>query len=202
VGSRPIGKKKALQYKIRWKGYSLAHDSWEPATQVHALELIKRFQKIRSSNQNNATINYQVASEILPRPKALIPPQDYSSLTEAERSTWNVKSNKGSTSGKRIRGTLTAQTGNCEQSLSSNSHKESMGNPKGIIIPPFFHINSCTMENNESIPPPLTIEKICNLDLSDVDPTPPKKIYDKLVRVLGEAHRSPTRNASPGPLNV
>jgi hypothetical protein len=44
------------------------------------------------------------------------------------------------------------------------------------------------MENNESILPPLTIEEIRNLDLSDVDPTLPNKIYDELVRVLGEAH--------------
>jgi hypothetical protein len=31
MGSRQIGKKKTLQYKIHWKGYSPAHDSWEPA---------------------------------------------------------------------------------------------------------------------------------------------------------------------------
>jgi hypothetical protein len=43
VGSRQIGKKKTLQYKICWKGYSPAHDSWEPATQVHAPDLIKEF---------------------------------------------------------------------------------------------------------------------------------------------------------------
>jgi hypothetical protein len=57
------------------------------------------------------------------------------------------------------------------------------------------------MENNENVPPPLTIEELRNLDLSDVDPTPPKKIYDELVRVLGEAHRDPARNASAGPSN-
>jgi hypothetical protein len=67
VGSRQIGKRKTLQYKIRWKGYSPTHDSWEPATQVHALELIKEFQKNRSSQKNNAIINCQVASEILSR---------------------------------------------------------------------------------------------------------------------------------------
>jgi hypothetical protein len=101
VGSRRIGKKKSLQYKIRWKGYSPAHDSWEPATQIHAPELIKEFQKTRSSHQNNATINYQVASGIPSRPKALTPPQDYTSLTEAEHSQSNVETDKGSTSGKR-----------------------------------------------------------------------------------------------------
>jgi hypothetical protein len=43
------------------------------------------------------------------------------------------------------------------------------------------------MENNEDqLPPPLTIEELCNMDLSGVDPD--KKVYDKLVCVLGEAH--------------
>jgi hypothetical protein len=202
IGSRRIGKKKSLQYKIRWKGYSPAHDSWELAAQVHALELIKRFQKTKSSHQNDATINYQAASGIPSKPKALTPPQGYTSLTEAEFSESIGATDKGSTSGKRTQDTLTAQMGNCEQSLPSNSDKRSKRNPKSIIVPPFFHINSCTMENNENIPPSLTIEEICNLDLSDINPTPPNKIYDELVRVLGEAHRNPTRNASLGPLNV
>jgi hypothetical protein len=44
VGSRHMGKGQTLQYKIRWKGYPPAHDSWEPANQVHAPELIKRYE--------------------------------------------------------------------------------------------------------------------------------------------------------------
>jgi hypothetical protein len=190
VGSRRIGKKKSLQYKIHWKGYSPAHDSWEPAVQVHALELIKKFQITRSSHQNNATINYQAASGILSRPKTLTPPQDHSSLTEAECSKSNVETDKSSISGKRTQNSLTAQMEKCERSLSSNSDKRTKGNTKDIIVPPSFHINSCTMENNKNTPPPFTVEEIRNLDLSDVDPTP-TKIYDKLVCVLGEAHRDP-----------
>jgi hypothetical protein len=57
------------------------------------------------------------------------------------------------------------------------------------------------MENNENIPPPLTIEEIRNLDLSNIDPTP-TKIYDELNRVLGEAYQNPAQNASPGPSNI
>jgi hypothetical protein len=141
-----------------------------------------------------------VASGIPSRPKALTPPRDYTSLTEAKCSEPNLETDKGSISGKRTRDTLTAQTGNCEWSLSSNSDKRKRWDPENII-PPFFHINSCTMENNENIPTPFTVNEICNLDLSDVDPTPPKKIYDELVRVLGEAHRDPTCNTLVGPSN-
>jgi hypothetical protein len=202
VGSRQIGKKKSLQYKVCWKGYSLAYDSWESATQVHAPELIKRFQKTRSSHQNNATINYQAASGIPSRPRVLTPPRDYASLTEAKSSESIGATDKGSISGKRTRDTLTAQMGNCKRSLSSNSDKRKRQDPKKIIVPPLFHINSCTMANNENTPPPLTVEEIRNLNLSDVNPTPPNKIYDELVHVLGEAHQNPDRNTSPGPSNV
>jgi hypothetical protein len=123
IGSRRVGTKKSLQYKICWKGYSPAYDSWEPAAQVHTPELIKRFQKTRSSHQNNTTINYQVASGILSKQKASTPPREYRSLTEAEFSETIGATDKDSTSGKRTWDTLTTQTENCEWSLSSNSDK-------------------------------------------------------------------------------
>jgi hypothetical protein len=40
---RQHGHGKKLQYLLKWRGYSQAHDSWEPAEQVHALELVDRF---------------------------------------------------------------------------------------------------------------------------------------------------------------
>ena len=43
LASRRHGRGKKLQYLLRWKGYSQAHDSWEPADQVHAEELIEEF---------------------------------------------------------------------------------------------------------------------------------------------------------------
>jgi hypothetical protein len=86
--------------------------------------------------------------------------------------------------------------------LSSNNDKRKRKDARNIILPSTLHINSCTMADNENIPPPLTIEEIHNLDLSDINPTPPNKIYDELVRVLGEAHQNPARNALPGPSNV
>ena len=33
------------QYLICWKGYSNAHDSWEPTQNIHAPDLIKAFQE-------------------------------------------------------------------------------------------------------------------------------------------------------------
>jgi hypothetical protein len=94
VGARRVGKRKMLQYKVRWKGYSPAHDSWEPASQVHAPNLIKKFQKIRPSGKKNATINYGSASESITK---LSPPQQhraYSSLTKERRHQSNTCSKK------------------------------------------------------------------------------------------------------------
>jgi hypothetical protein len=113
----------------------------------------------------------------------------------------NVETDKDSALEKGTWNTLTTQMGNYEWSLSSNSDKGKEQDLENIIIiPPFFHINSCMMENNENIPPPLTVEEIRNLNLTDIDPTP-TKIYNKLNRILGEAHRNPTCNTSAGPSN-
>jgi hypothetical protein len=101
VGSRRTGKKETLQYKVRWKGYSPAHDSWEPVKQVHTPELIKKFQKTESSQKNNATINYQAALGILSRPS---PPKEAWGclpLPEAESLLTEPKTDKGSRFGNR-----------------------------------------------------------------------------------------------------
>ena len=44
-----------VQYLVRWKGFSEAHDSWEPATNVHAEELVKVFYKRYSKAIQNIT---------------------------------------------------------------------------------------------------------------------------------------------------
>ena len=49
LDSRHFGRKKALQFHIRWKGYSAAHDSWEPANNVHAPELVKKYYKSKGN---------------------------------------------------------------------------------------------------------------------------------------------------------
>jgi hypothetical protein len=95
---------------------------------------------------------------------------------------------------------------NNKWSLSSSNDKREDQDPENIIIvPPFFHINSCTMENNyNNVLPSLMVEEIHNMDLSGVDPTP-TKIYDELNQMLREAwydeHRGATENALAGPLN-
>jgi Chromo (CHRromatin Organisation MOdifier) domain len=43
LNSRRTGCAKKLQYLLRWKGYSRAHDSWQDATEVHAPELVAKY---------------------------------------------------------------------------------------------------------------------------------------------------------------
>ena len=37
--------RRQVQYLVRWKGFLEAHDSWEPASSVHADELVQEFYK-------------------------------------------------------------------------------------------------------------------------------------------------------------
>jgi Chromo (CHRromatin Organisation MOdifier) domain len=43
IDSRRWGHARKLQYLLRWKGYSRAHDSWQDATEVHAPRLVKEY---------------------------------------------------------------------------------------------------------------------------------------------------------------
>ena len=46
LDARRVGRRKTLQYYVRWKGYSQDHDSWEPARNLkNAQELIEEFNK-------------------------------------------------------------------------------------------------------------------------------------------------------------
>ncbi len=45
VGTKLFGKSKKRQYQVRWKGYSQAHDTWEPEENGFAKELVQRFKE-------------------------------------------------------------------------------------------------------------------------------------------------------------
>ncbi len=45
VGARCFGRSRRLQYRVRWTGYSDAHDTWETVDDVHAPQLTADFWK-------------------------------------------------------------------------------------------------------------------------------------------------------------
>ena len=51
INHRHHGKRCQLQYLIHWRGYSAADDTWEPADQVHADNLVKRYHVKQEQNK-------------------------------------------------------------------------------------------------------------------------------------------------------
>jgi hypothetical protein len=120
----------------------------------------------------NATINCGLASKTVTK---LSPPQQhraYSSLTEERRHQSKDDDKQGSPS----------------------KDKREKRNLRNNITPlPIFRINSCTINNNDNqLPPPLSVEELRNMDFSSVDPE--KKIYDELLRVMDETYNNPARD--------
>ena len=50
VGMRLYGCKKEKQYRVHWKGYSDAQDTWEPENNIHAPELIQQYHQVQNLN--------------------------------------------------------------------------------------------------------------------------------------------------------
>src|SRR6266436_4485148 len=58
VAHRTFGRSRCLQYLIKWKGYPESDNSWEPADQVHAPDLVKHYQSA-AKNQSAIKVSYQ-----------------------------------------------------------------------------------------------------------------------------------------------
>src|SRR5882762_557543 len=70
VGMRLFGPKKIKQYRIHWKGYPPAHDTWEPAKDVHAPKLIQQFLDGSNSERGMSirTIRVRVGNDNMYKP--------------------------------------------------------------------------------------------------------------------------------------
>jgi Chromo (CHRromatin Organisation MOdifier) domain len=68
INHRNIGQGKALQYLIKWKGYPESDNTWEPTSHLHALQLIKEYQRRIGKSSIKAMLKRQPGepSETLP----------------------------------------------------------------------------------------------------------------------------------------
>ena len=186
--SRRVGKNKSLQYLIRWKGYSQAHDSWEPAKQVHAPELVKQYLMTQkgdrqSSQQSSSAINYQAVSAIPRRPSPLSHPRAYSSHPEERYSKQGTGTLGVSKSGKRTPGLPIIRTKSDKRiGFSPNDKRKSeLTSRTNNSFAPLLHINNITMTSNQetnnnedfriiSFAPPTTVEDEEPIALTDGNP--------------------------------
>ena len=77
---RQFGRARKLQYLVKWKGYPEADNSWEPAEQVFAPELIRRYHLTHPLEDKRARSSRRVAIRLssqwppsLPNPSSLSP---------------------------------------------------------------------------------------------------------------------------------
>ena len=57
TGVRMFGRRQEKQYWVRWKGYTTAHDSWEPTMSVHAPKLVEEFHKKQRRSNKRTTMS-------------------------------------------------------------------------------------------------------------------------------------------------
>src|SRR6266436_6299666 len=65
VAHQQFGRTKQLQYLIKWKGYPESDNTWEPADQVHAPELVKHYQS--AARHQSSAAHLQSAIKRVPQ---------------------------------------------------------------------------------------------------------------------------------------
>jgi hypothetical protein len=73
LGERNFGRWKKKQFLVKWKGYSTAHNSWEPEENVNAPELVKEYRSGRGVRVRTTLLNPGSSdshSPMTPRPSS------------------------------------------------------------------------------------------------------------------------------------
>ena len=64
LGSRRKGRTRNLEYLVKWKGWSAAHNSWEPKGNIHMPKLVEKFYKANSMAIKVAQLGRGLTSEM------------------------------------------------------------------------------------------------------------------------------------------
>src|SRR5258707_7675536 len=73
INHRYTGRARTLQYLIKWKGYPEADNTWEPADQVHAPQLIKAYHRQHPLEDKRRRVNTRTTIRILSSIKQCLP---------------------------------------------------------------------------------------------------------------------------------
>src|SRR5712671_5473086 len=70
INHRFFGRRKALQYLIKWKGYPSSDNTWEPVDNVHAPEIVKQYHQRRpledKSKKKSSRVNSISTTSLFP----------------------------------------------------------------------------------------------------------------------------------------
>src|SRR6266478_3076825 len=88
VAHRTFGRSKHLQYLIKWKGYPESDNSWEPADQVHAPDLVKHYHSA-AKNQSalHSAVKDQSAIHSAVKDQSNLRTNPYQSMKEIQSAT-------------------------------------------------------------------------------------------------------------------
>src|SRR5712672_462773 len=70
INHRFVGRRKTLQYLIKWKGYPSSDNTWEPVNNVHAPEIVKQYHQRRpledKSKKKSSRVNSISTASLFP----------------------------------------------------------------------------------------------------------------------------------------
>ena len=64
LDSRRKGRAQGLEYLVKWKGWSMAHNSWEPRRNVHAPKLVESFYKSKPMAIKTVRLGQELTSNM------------------------------------------------------------------------------------------------------------------------------------------
>ncbi len=211
VAHRVFGRSKRLQYLIKWKGYPESDNSWEPADQVHAPDLVKHY---HSTAKDQSAIHSAVKDQSAPR---MIP---YQSMKQ-EQSAIRMRRIKGEQSAleKRIKcpTIFPASLSNAFQKTSLSTSSLPSNAPSTTLIPLNRVLTAFSDSGTSSVPrtspntvgsasstiAPFTITTEACLPAPSTPPMNPPPIAHplpgSLVLVAMSPFQSRNYSASPSP---
>jgi Chromo (CHRromatin Organisation MOdifier) domain len=80
LGSRRRYKK--LQYLLKWKGYSAAHNTWEPVENVNSPELIREFHEANPEAVRTLEVKEDINPTLQSQPSSSPSPMDFSPIRD------------------------------------------------------------------------------------------------------------------------